>query len=167
MGRFVAWRGHALLGLAARLYLGGVFLFACFHKILDPSSFALDVATYEILPLPLVNLAALVLPFVELLAGVLLVLGLRTRAAALLILGMMAVFIAALASALSRGLEMSCGCFASAGGESDPISGWTLVRDGAWLLLAAYVLLLDRAPLGLDRLLARRRRGPAAPAADQ
>ena len=161
MSGLVAWRGHAYLALAGRLYLGGVFIWACLHKIVDPGAFALDVATYQLLPLPLVNLFALVLPWVELLAGAMLIVGLRARAAALLVVAMMMAFIVALAWALHQGLEMSCGCFAASGSE-DPISGWTMLRDGAWLVLALYVLILDRAPLGLDAALARRaRRGRA------
>ena len=154
MRQILEWRGHAWLSLPARLYLGFVFLYACWHKIADPSAFALDVATYQILPLSLVNLAALVLPWVELLAGVMIVVGFRTRAAALLIAGMMVVFIAALGWALHLGLDMSCGCFASST-EADPISGKTLLRDGTWLALSLYVLFFDRRPLGLDRLIGR------------
>jgi putative oxidoreductase len=146
-----AWPGHAWLGLAARLYLGGVFLAACWFKIVDPASFALDVATYRILPLGLVNPLALVLPWVELLAGAMLVLGLRTRAAALLVSAMMVVFLVALAIALGRGLEMGCGCFANEG-YADPISWLTAVRDTLWLGLGLYVLIFDVRPLGLDRL---------------
>jgi putative oxidoreductase len=151
-----SWGGHAWIALPARLYLGYVFLWACWHKILDPAAFALDVATYQLLPLPLINLLALVLPWVELLAGAMLVVGLRVRAAALLVVGMMAAFMVALGWALHQGLEMSCGCFAAASTEA-PISGWTMLRDAAWISLALYVLLFDRAPLGVDGWLQRRR----------
>lgn len=151
------WRGHAWLALPARLYLAAVFLIACWFKILDPGTFALDVATYQILPLSLINLQALVLPWVELLAGLMLLVGFRTRAAALLVSGMMVMFLVALSIALAQGLDMGCGCFANEGGD-DPISWRTLVRDGIWLALALYVLVFDRRPLGVDRLLQRRSR---------
>jgi len=155
--RFLDWRGHSWLGLAARLYLGWVFLMACVHKVAHPEIFALDIAAYDFLPTELVNLLAIILPWVELVTGVMIVVGFRARAAALLMLLMLISFIIPLASALSRGLDLSCGCFAPGVGESDPISGWTLVRDGGWVLLCLYVLFLDRAPLGVDRVLARRR----------
>jgi uncharacterized membrane protein YphA (DoxX/SURF4 family) len=157
MTGWITWRGHAWLGLAARLYLGGVFLLACVHKILHPEAFAVDVATYRFLPLWAINFFALTLPWVELAAGLLLVLGVRARAASLLVALMMLAFLVALGSALSRGLELSCGCFASQGAEADPISWRTLVRDLAWLALSLYVLVLDRAPLGLERWLDQRR----------
>jgi uncharacterized membrane protein YphA (DoxX/SURF4 family) len=148
-----AWRGHAVVALAARLYLGSLFLLACWHKLLEPHAFAVDIATYQMLPLALVNPLAIVLPWVELVAGLLLVLGLRTRAASLLVAAMLAMFTAAIAVALARGLDLACGCFASQGAAEDPISWRTIVRDAAWLLLALYVLRFDRRPLGVARLL--------------
>ena len=150
--RAVAWRA-----VPARWYLGALFVGACLHKIADPTSFALDVATYDILPLALVNLTAIALPWVELAAGVLLLLGCRVRAGALLVATMMALFLAALAIALARGLDMSCGCFASQGAAEDPISLLTVARDLGWLALAVFVLAYDRSLVGLDGLVGRRR----------
>jgi len=151
--RLTDWRGHQWLGLITRIYLGMVFVIACWHKILHPETFALDVATYQLLPLSAVNGFALVLPWVELLAGLMLILGFRARAAALLVVLMMLSFILSLLWALHLGLDMSCGCFASqAAVTDDPISWKTLVRDGFWLMLGLYVLTLDRLPLCLDRI---------------
>jgi uncharacterized membrane protein YphA (DoxX/SURF4 family) len=157
MRAWLDWRGHSVLAMAARLYLGIIFLLACWHKILEPAAFALDIATYQILPLGLVNLQAIVLPWVELAAGLLLLLGFRTRAAALLVAGMMVMFTVAISIAVAKGLDMSCGCFASQGAAEDPISWRTIARDGSWLLLAVYVVIFDRRPLGLDRLFGRRK----------
>jgi len=157
LSALVGWRGHAFLALLMRLYLGWVFITACLHKIANPASFAVDVATYQLLPLWAVNFFALTLPWVELFAGVLLVVGLRARAAALLVALMMLSFMVALGHALHLGLDMACGCFASAAAvDEDPISWRTVLRDAGWLLLALYVLTLDRAPLGLDRWLAKK-----------
>jgi uncharacterized membrane protein YphA (DoxX/SURF4 family) len=148
-----AERAAAWLAVPARWYLGVLFVGACLHKIADPRAFAVDIATYDILPLALVNLVAITLPWVELAAGLMLLAGLRTRAAAVLVAGMMAVFLAALAVALGRGLDMSCGCFASQGAEDDPISRLTVLRDLVWLALALLVMVYDRGLMGLDRWL--------------
>ena len=157
MSRLLAWAGHGWLALPARWYLGFVFLLACLHKIADPEAFAVDVATYGILPLSLVNLTAITLPWVELGAGIMLIVGLKARAAALMVFGMMVMFIAALAIALAQGLDMSCGCFASQGAQGeDPISSMTVLRDVGWLMLSVYVMLFDDSPIGIDRILARR-----------
>lgn len=153
MTRFLSWPGHSFLALPVRLYLGIVFLLACVHKIQEPSNFAVDIATYQILPLSLVNIMAIVLPWLELIAGVMLVIGLRSRTGALLVAGMMAMFTVAVAIAVVRGLDMSCGCFASQGAVEDPISWATVARDVGWLALALYVWIFDRSSLGIDRLL--------------
>jgi uncharacterized membrane protein YphA (DoxX/SURF4 family) len=161
VSRLLAWRGHTVLALAARLYLGTIFLLACWHKLFDPGAFAVDIATYQILPLALVNPMAIVMPWTELVAGSMLLLGFRTRAAALLVTGMMVMFTVAISIAVAKGLDMSCGCFASQGAAEDPISWRTIVRDGSWLLLSLYVLLLDKRPLGLDWLLSRKPSSPS------
>lgn len=153
MDKVLSWWGHKYLCLPARFYLGFVFLYACWHKILNPYSFAIDVATYQILPLSLVNPMAILLPWVELFAGIMLIFGFRARAGALLVTGMMVMFIIALVIALYKGLDMSCGCFASDGQQDDPISYITVLRDTGWLLLALYVLIFDKKPLGLDHFL--------------
>jgi uncharacterized membrane protein YphA (DoxX/SURF4 family) len=151
-----AARVAAWLAVPARWYLGALFVGASLHKIAEPGAFALDIATYDLLPLGLVNLAAIVLPWVELVAGALLLVGFRVRPAALLVTGMMAVFLAALVIALARGLDMSCGCFASQGAEEDPISRLTVLRDLAWLGLSLLVVIGDRGLVGVDGWLARR-----------
>lgn len=162
MSRFLKWSGHAWLSLPARLYLGWVFVYACIHKIAHPGVFALDIATYDILPLELVNIMAITLPWIELCAGVMLIVGFRTRGAALAVLGMMVMFIVAILMALGKGLDMSCGCFASqAAAEDDPISYMTILRDSGWLFLSVYVVLFDRNPIGIDRLLGKRRKSDA------
>jgi putative oxidoreductase len=135
-----------------RLYLGGLFVFASVHKIAHPASFALDVATYQMLPLWSINAFAIIVPWLELLAGALLIAGVRVPGAALAVMGLMAAFIAALGWALAHKLDVSCGCFASqAAREQDPISWRTMVRDAVWIGMALYVLLGDRRPLGLER----------------
>jgi putative oxidoreductase len=137
----------------ARLYLGALFLLACWHKIRQPETFAIDVATYQLLPQSTVNLFSLSVPWVELAVGVMLILGIRARAAGLIVSCLMVCFMLALGWALARGLDMSCGCFASqAAKEQDPISWRTLLRDTTWLVLGLYVTWFDRHPIGLERL---------------
>ena len=148
--RIAAW-----FAVPVRWYLGVLFVGACLHKIAEPASFALDIATYDILPLVAVNLVAIVLPWIELYAGAMLIAGWRVRASSLIVAAMMLVFLAALWIALARGLDMS-GCFASQGAEEDPISRVTVLRDIVWLGLALFVVVFDRGLVGLDRLLPRR-----------
>lgn len=154
---------YGLLGssLALRVYLGAVFLAACWYKIADPGAFALSIATYDILPAAWVHPLALLLPWIELVIGLTLIAGFWTRASALAIAGMMILFIAALAIALANDLQLSCGCFASAE-AGDEINAGTLVRDLLWLSGALFVLLVDDGRLGLDGWFQRRKRSRAA-----
>ena len=153
---WIAWSGHRWLALLARLYLGQLFLLAAVHKIAQPQSFAVDVATYQLLPLPLINLFAIVVPSIEVLIGMLLLLGLWVRGAAMVLGALMVSFMVALGWALYLKLDMTCGCFASQGAtDEDPISLLTMARDAGWLILAGYVVFFDRKPLGLDRVLRR------------
>jgi uncharacterized membrane protein YphA (DoxX/SURF4 family) len=143
-------------GVAARLTLAVTFVWASWHKITDPYDFGLQVATYQILPLGLVNLQAIVLPWVEIATGLLLVAGLFTRPAALLTMAMNLMFITAIAIALSNDLHLQCGCFASsAAGEEMTVD--LIYRDIGLLVLGAALVVLRPGRLTLDRLLERRR----------
>jgi uncharacterized membrane protein YphA (DoxX/SURF4 family) len=148
--------GVLSVSAALRLYLGAVFLAACWYKIADPGAFALSIATYDILPSWLVHPMALMLPWIELLVALTLIAGFWTRASALAVGGMMVMFIAALGIALSKDLQMSCGCFASAEAGND-INSATLMRDLLWLLGAGFVLVADDGRWGLDGWMRRRR----------
>ena len=153
--RLRSWLGW--LSLPVRVYLGIVSLAAAWYKVADPAAFALSIATYDILPLSLVNPLAICLPWVEAVVGLALIAGLWTRACALAVTGMMIMFMAALGLALAKDLQLSCGCFASAE-AGDEIDAGTMLRDALWLLGALYVLAAGGGGLSLDSLLARGRR---------
>lgn len=156
--KFQKHPAHSYVALLVRLYLAWVFISACIHKIIMPESFAVDIATYQFLPLVFINPLAIVLPYVELATGVMLVTGTKARSAALMVCGMMVMFMIALTHALMHDLSISCGCFASnAAAASDPISPLTMLRDTAWLLLAVYVVVFDTNPIGVDRWLKKRK----------
>ena len=133
----------------ARIAVAAVFLGACLAKIRDPELFALAVNRYRILPGEFVNLVALVLPWIELTAGLAVLAALaRLRAAgALIIAGMLTVFTIAISLNMLRGIEASCGCF-STRADAAVSDGWNLVRNGAliWLALAAFLDAFRRAP---------------------
>jgi len=146
----------AALSVPIRIYLGLVFIYAAVYKIAEPYDFALAVATYQIAPLALINIFAVILPWVELVTGTALIAGFWTKENATLILLMMLVFIFALSIVLCTGRELGCGCFASEDAAKE-ISGLTLVRDLFWTALAAFLILFDDGRYGVDGLLRRRR----------
>lgn len=112
----------------ARLALALVFVYAGAVKMRDVVAFAGHVAAYQVLPYAVNYLVAVTLPYVEFLAGVMLLLNVRVRPALAVIGGMTLIFMAALVSVLVRGLEIDCGCFDPAGGR-EVTAGVALLRD--------------------------------------
>jgi cobalt-zinc-cadmium efflux system protein len=137
------------LHIILRLLLGLVFVYASLDKIAHPSAFARIVYQWQILgPVP-ANVVAVTLPWVELVAGVLLLFGVWRRDAAMVLAVLLVVFLGAAVSVLSRGIDVeNCGCTsvaaASAAGSWPPAwmrgVGWFLIARNALLLGAALVL---------------------------
>jgi uncharacterized membrane protein YphA (DoxX/SURF4 family) len=139
----------ALFVLILRIALGLTFVVAGGLKIGHADVFASQIAGFELLPQALVAPLALLLPFVEVLVGAYLIIGLFTRAAAVAAAILLAVFDTAIALAVVRGLHASCGCF---GPADQTTTSWAEVaRDAAIVVVA--VVIAWRAPgaLALDR----------------
>src|SRR5262245_62671330 len=90
------------LGLLLRLIVGGTFLYASLYKIREPATFARGVMDYHMLPSTLVIPFAVILPWVEAVAGVCLILGWFRRGSALVTLVMLGVFMVAVTAAIAR-----------------------------------------------------------------
>lgn len=141
---------HWLLGIG----VGGVFVYASLDKIAQPAEFAKIIYNYRILgpdfdtgPLA-ANLLAVTLPWLELVAGLLLITGLWRREAALATAGMLVMFLFAVSWALLQGVDLAnCGCFTVAAGEEGAgrrVGIQLLVGDTG--LLAATLVLAFLAP---------------------
>ncbi|BCS96127.1 hypothetical protein DSLASN_17590 [Desulfoluna limicola] len=127
-----------VLELLSRWVLGALFVYAGVQKIIDPNGFAKTIYGYGILPGGLVNITAIVLPWVEVLAGGGLLLGVWPASSSGLVSGLLLVFMAAIVFNIARGYTFDCGCF-GAGGDT---TGWgTVWRDTAMLIPAVGVLL--------------------------
>jgi len=133
---------HPYLVLAFRIYIGSLFVYASMYKINYASEFAETIASYQLVPYWAVNLLALVMPWMELICGLFLVIGFRTKSAAATIAGLLALFSAAVAISLFRDLPIGCGCFHALG---EQMSWKTLLRDLVWLGMAVHVYLFDSA----------------------
>jgi cobalt-zinc-cadmium efflux system protein len=127
--------------LAARLILGGVFIYASLDKILHPAAFAQAVFNYQLLPAQLVNLMALILPWLELILGMLLLSGIWLPGVVLGVNLLMITFLSALVFNTARGLNISCGCF-STETTASALSWWDVLRDVFFFGLSAYLLLV-------------------------
>jgi putative oxidoreductase len=98
----------------ARIAIGAVFLAAALGKIGDTTAFALQVHNFRLAPVWSENLVAMLLPWVELVAALALVTGVRARAGAVLVFALMVLFTIAVGAAWARGLDFECGCFGKA-----------------------------------------------------
>jgi putative oxidoreductase len=136
--------------LAARLLIGGLFVYASIHKILDPLDFAVSIRNYMIVPPSWSNILALTLPWIEIGAGGFLILGIQTRPSALVTTGMLGVFLGALISAYAIGLDIDCGCFSSASSSTGRVGVYHLVRDSSLFLISFFILIADRGDFSIS-----------------
>jgi len=111
----------------ARVFLGSIFVYASFHKIAEPSQFADIIRNYKLFPEFSINFFAVILPWLELIAGVFLISGKFIKASAFILSGMLIIFIIAISINMARGLNFDCGCFTSSGKGSNPLL--LLIRD--------------------------------------
>jgi uncharacterized membrane protein YphA (DoxX/SURF4 family) len=118
-----------------RLVMAGVFIYASIDKIIHPDLFAEAVYNYQVLPGYLVNLTALILPWLELTLGTCLLINRWMAGASALAAMLMALFVGLTLFNLARGLDISCGCF-SASPDDDPITMLTLARDICFLIFS-------------------------------
>ena len=137
--RVIIWIG--------RLGLGGTFIYAGYVKLFFPTFipslhtgvalayFAMQVDSYQMLPLWAVNIVAHTLPLVEMGLGLLLLLGWQLRLWMTLLSLLVAGFFAGVLRAYLLHLQINCGCFAT----PEPLTIKTVIRDG--LLLALMVVL--------------------------
>ncbi len=118
-----------------RLALAFVFIYASLDKILNPGEFAKAIFNYQVLPGVLINLTALILPWLELVLGACLLFNRLMQGASGLAAGLMIVFTGLILFNLARGLDISCGCFSTNPAEG-PMDMMTLLRDLLFLCLA-------------------------------
>jgi uncharacterized membrane protein YphA (DoxX/SURF4 family) len=130
------------IGLLARLGLGGVLLYAGYLKAFTPDKSMMAVRAYELLPIWLANAFGIILPWLEMGAGLLLIVGVAVRYAAIFGAVLMVAFIIAIAQAWARGLSIDCGCFGD-GGAVDPSETKyleSILRDIGFALLGFYLI---------------------------
>lgn len=98
--------------LIARLVVGFIFISFGVSKIVDPAGFAKEIGNYQMVPMWSLNIIALTLPWIELISGLLLMIGVKLKANSALIALLLVWFIFMVAVAWARGLDINCGCSA-------------------------------------------------------
>ncbi len=133
---------NTVLILLVRVFLGALFIIASLDKITDVHSFVSSILNYKIVDEPLAMIVATILPWLELFCGIALVIGIYPKTSALLITAMLIAFTLLVASAMLRGLDISCGCF-----TQDPSAdkiGWQKIFENCGMMLLGVYLLFAK-----------------------
>jgi uncharacterized membrane protein YphA (DoxX/SURF4 family) len=130
--------------ILGRVALGLIFLYAAYAKLYFDGGwhlrdyhflFAMAIDSYKMLPLPVVEWMAWILPWFELALGALLIAGVGLRWTGSITSALLLAFIGAMTRAKILGLEINCGCF----GNNEKLGTATLIRDSSLLVLALAV----------------------------
>lgn len=136
------WLAHPWLTIRVQIALGVIFVAAALPKIVDPPSFAHMIYNYKLMPWALIKPMALVMPWIELLCGLALILGIWRGTARTIIAALLLTFIVAISINLLRGNAIDCGCFevAAAGKTAEERFAdmrFVILRDIGMLLMVA------------------------------
>ncbi len=131
-----------LLFFVCRAVVAVVFIAAACPKLLQPHAFAISVFRYQMLPDNLINIVAIYLPWVELVAGLWLLLLPKGRdGAAFILLALLVFFTVAITVNIFRGIDIACGCF-SVKADVGRI-GWKKVAENSLLIVMAGAAFFD------------------------
>lgn len=119
-----------------RLLIGTIFIYASFDKILDPGKFARSISNYHVMPYGLENMVAIILPWLELLIGIGIVIGVLIDANVLIAGGLLILFILMISQAILRGFNIDCGC----GLKENELVGWSKIIENMFFLGVCYII---------------------------
>lgn len=147
--KFAPW-----LTLLGRLVLGGVLFVAGYLKVGNSAKSQMAVRAYEVLPISVANLLGEILPWLEIGAGLLLILGVAVKWSSIFAAALMLIFVAAISQAWARGLSIDCGCF---GGGGQVAAGQTryleeILRDLGLAFIAFYLIRYPLGRFGIEKL---------------
>ena len=123
--------------VTTRIILGAVFLWASFGKILEPGDFARSISNYHIVPFGIENIVALILPWLELLIGMGLILGIMVDGSVQISAILLIMFILMIGQAILRGFNIECGC----GLKEGEMIGLNKILENIVFLGGAYIVM--------------------------
>jgi putative oxidoreductase len=150
---------HPSLITISRWILGLTFIFAGLCKIYMPLEFVLAIQNYQLVPDSIARYVSFILPWIELSAGILLIIGLFTQVAIRVVVVLLIIFSVTISITLARGLEIDCGCgFNCFTGtvSNDLISATTLIREFFFLCICYPILFFEDKWMNLDYYLKNR-----------
>ena len=136
------------LSFAFRIYLGYFFIYASLSKIPHPAQFADAIANYRLIPYMFLNMGAVILPWIELVTGLFLIIGFKSRSSIIVIGLLLIMFDIMILINMYRGAPITCGCYDTIG---EPI-GWKKVLENALMLAFSVQIYYFDSPELLKRL---------------
>lgn len=103
--------------LFLRIIFASLFIFSGGTKISVPEEFAVSISNYRLLPIELVNFFAIIIPWIEIMTGILLLFGFFVKENSFILTFLLGVFTIMVFIAMIRGLNIECGCFGTKGGQ--------------------------------------------------
>ena len=147
-----------IISFVIRILIGGIFLLAGLAKIADPVRFMFTLREFDLFPRVITPFLAVFLPWMELLLGLSLVLGLLYRTGALMLAFLNFLFMLAILSVISRGIVVDCGCFglfADALKLPDMADYKAVIRNVIFTSLCAYLFFAERTIFSLEGYIRR------------
>lgn len=143
----------AIVSFVIRILMGGIFLIAGLAKIADPVRFMLTLREFDLFPRVIIPFLAVYLPWLELLLGLSLVLGLLYRTSALILAFLNFLFMLAILSVISRGIVVDCGCFGLLGDalKLPDMADWkAVIRNLLFTGMCVYIFRVKQTVLSLE-----------------
>ena len=135
--------------LIFRVIVSFVFIYAGIEKISNPAGFSDAINNYRILPLITVNFFAITLPWIELIAGVLILFGISVKENSFVITVLLVVFLIAIIISLARGLNIECGCFGTLSGTRIGLE--KIIENLVLLFMSSLLMKFDSHLLSLSK----------------
>jgi len=139
-----------IMALVLRVCLGAYFTYSGGVKIFVTglTKFTEAIGNYRIVGAPWDAVAAYAVPWLEIVAGVCLMLGVLRRGALLVVGGLVCVFSGAVGYAWSHNLNIACGC---QGGDQPMDYRWKALELGILAMVVAFLWFAERKRLAESR----------------
>lgn len=143
----IKYLNNPILLLIFRLVVGFIFLSFGASKIGIADQFAADIAKYAIMPEFSLNIIAMVLPWLEIVVGILLILGVRLRTSAIFSILLLLTFISFVGFAMLMGFDINCGCSST---NPQKVGIPKLLENSGLLILSAIIFLFPNQKITLE-----------------
>lgn len=143
----IKYFNNPILVLIFRIIVGFVFLSFGASKINITEKFVNEIANYGLAPEFMLNISAIILPWLEIVVGLCLILGVRIRSNAILAAFLLIVFIAAVLYAMAMGLDINCGCSST---HPQKVGIPKVLENTGLLILSIFMIIFPNSKFSLE-----------------